>query len=313
MGFAEDLMGKAAEIEKQAFEIGFGEMGGEMDFGFLPFVDHNHNWDGFMANVQGVAGLFAPFTAMPTDDHFEAAMAELRSAMQTLSPGDMMNDPMGGGVGVPANPYLTMSEVHDLMHVWTGAAADDFQKHFVAPFPAYSHNQFMLATVLHSGLAAQQVLWNTARTDIMKVADNTLEALNCIKHADHQRTSMQWTILGAVVATISAPEGGAAIVFYTGLSSAFSLAGAKEGQMKDKEPTGSVDGDTAAAVLRSMKEAIDTTKAQVAAGDQKIAEVMGQALEAARTQREHFIAPRPDLDQATPATVMSQTFLGKPL
>ncbi|MFV2086351.1 hypothetical protein [Micromonospora sp. LOL_021] len=254
--------------------------------------------------------LFRAFAEMPDPAAFDGRLNELRRSIEELSSGSVSEDPISGNI-YPANPRLDeMLDAESHIESWTGRAAMEFKSNFISPFPSIVHNQFMGIAVLRAALDAEREIWVRARDDIDKIAHDTITALDRMDDCGKN----EWVMTFTVVSSVAAVTGVALAPVSFGLSLGLTAVGATSqvaaAGVPDDPPAVRFQGETAPAVVDSMRDAIRLLHGYIAEQEQKIANALTSCCQAVAQQRDSFVAKRPALADATQSNVTGPLFMG---
>jgi hypothetical protein len=306
----DNLMTEAAEIQRSAIQhqvaTGMAEAGRAAGYAEKYLTQQAQS------DFADIPGLFEPFSMMPDPAGYTGMVNSLAGAMHVLSAGQDTKDEIDGPI-YPANPVmdkLTGSESY--VENWTGKAAEDFKRNFIDPFRSVASNQFLLTSVLKSALEAHQELWRRARTDIDKIATDTIAALDHMDDCGSNDWSMAFTVLGAVVAVAAAPvTDGTSLIALAAVGSAASIASTAAGS-GGGAPTRRFSGESAGAVISQMRQAITMLADDINAEEQKIARAMNNTHSIVLDSRSAFVSNRPLLAGANAKDITGPEFMGYP-
>lgn len=250
-----------------------------------------------------VPELFAPFTWLPDPADFDAGIEDLTAAMGRLSQGAGAEDPTNGSA-MPANTVLDgMDTSQDYLARWTGLAATQFKEKFVDTFESITTNQFLLASYVKGALEAEKSLWDAARRNIDEIAEDTITALEECGDCGKNEWGMAFTVAGAVVALVAVPfTGGGSALAFAAIGGALSIGGAAVGNMDDP-PELDMSGESAEAVVNNMRDAISKLKDEISKAEQKIVDKMTELTGLVNSNKDVFVAPRPNLADAGPGSI----------
>jgi hypothetical protein len=298
----EQLMQHAHDIQQKAISKAIEDLGGRK------------NSRSYMAEMRpkieqefaDIPDRFQPFAEMPTPTSFDSAINEMAAVLTKLCSGQQNKDPIDGDL-ILASPVLDkMSGSESYIENWSGRAAMDFKSKFIDPFPSIVRNQFTMAAVLKAAMEANKAMWAKTRNDIDQIAHKTLEALD---HMD-DCGSNQWNITFTVVASIAAVGAVAfppAELALTVVGAAASVAGAAA---PDDPPSNSFSGESAEAVISSMRDAITKLTQEIGNVEHKISGALDNVHRVLTGNRSLFVSPRPALADATPGDIKSPAYMG---
>lgn len=299
----ESLMDHAFDIQKKAVQEAILDLGGRSHS--LSTMSDEQN--AIEAQFADIPALYRPFSEAPDPTSFDGAISELRRALRVISSGQQNNDPINGNI-YPANPVLDkLSGSESYIEDWTGAAAMEFKANFVDPFPSVVRNQFIMVAVLKCALEAEKEIWTKARNDIDRVAHDTLTALERMDDCGKNEWTMAFTVVASVAAVAAVPVTGGASLAIAAVGAASEVAAAA---VPDDPPSIRFSGETPAAVISQMREAISKLKAEIDGQEAKIAVAVSGACELVSGNRDLFVPKQPKLAGATPANIRGPAYLG---
>jgi predicted RNase H-like HicB family nuclease len=311
----DELMQHAYEIQQQATLKAFTQHGvrpGVPDG--LPQPAPRHNELETRRSIEGqfadIPEVFRAFAEMPDPQAFEARIEKLDDTLRELSSGWASDDPVSG-LTYPANRDLDkMLDAKGNVERWTGRAAMEFKNNFISPFRSIVYNQFIVAAILRSALDAEREIWVRARNDIDKIAHDTLVALDRMDDCGKNSWVMTFTVVSSVAAVAGvalAPFSGGASFGLTAVGAASQVAAAG---VQDDPPKVNFQGETAIAVIASMRDAIGLLHGYIAEQERKIADALTRCYQQIMQDRDSFVAKRPALADATAADVTGPLFMG---
>jgi hypothetical protein len=152
---------------------------------------------------------FRPFTHLPNHE-------KMRTQAQTLAQEVCKNlnidwpVPPGydGGGPVNTNPDLSYHQAAaDNLSGWTGMAASNFKTNFLNKFPYFTKNLYTATYIGFQALQAEARLWETARDDIHKLADDAQHCVDgMIGVSMGKGFNFALTLLPSVINIVSAAE-----------------------------------------------------------------------------------------------------------
>jgi hypothetical protein len=256
MGF-DNLMGKAEDIRKKAIEEATLDLGGRR---------HSRSYMStkgpeIESMFADVPGLYEPFTRTPHPDSFNVPIDELKVALARLSLGEGGSvDPIStNGRQYPASLALEkVKGAADDVFGWSGAAAQEFKTGYLDPFPAVVKNQFLLVSTLKAALEAEQAMWTEVRKNIWDIADQTYIRLEHMDDCGKNEWQMAFTVVSSICAVAAVPLTGGGSLAVAGLAvTAVGATAQVVAAVEIKEPPKTtIEGESADAVVRSMREAI---------------------------------------------------------
>jgi hypothetical protein len=307
----DDLYSKAQQIVDLAMEYDL------RDKGYYKDGDHYIDSSGYRTQEEvdadmkdvstkyaDVPTLFAPFCDLPNPSSYDYEINQLGDSQGKLSSGTKNDDPVSSSF-YPANTVLdNMDTTQDYIARWTGVAAMAFKENFVDKFESVTQNQFLLTGVVKGALQAEQGIWFAARKDIEEIADKTI---NGIKHADDcgkNDWTLAFAIVGAVVAIAAVPvTGGASAFALAAVGAGLSVGGTAIGNMDDPPSDNSYSGESAEAVVNSMRKGISSLKEKISHQEQKIQDAMSSNADMVSAHPDLFELPRPNLADANAGNV----------
>jgi hypothetical protein len=257
--------------------------------------------------------LFQPFLAIPDPASFHTPIGKIESAMAKLSTGDLHRDPLSeSGHVFLANPDLeSLPSSLNLIDSWTGPAAQNFVTVVIQPFRPRLRNQYILLSVIRSSLEAEQAIWREVRTDITKIADQTLSAFEAM--LQHNCRSKAFPVVLSVVAAIASVAlelpslGTSTALTIAAIGAASSLIG---GVSNGDKVEVKISGGEPATIVDSLRRCIDLEYRLVRDADDRVARALNGLTDAARARSDLFATPHPLL--ATSDDVTGPGSLGRP-
>jgi hypothetical protein len=191
--------------------------------------------------------------AVPDPDALTPQVTAVRAAEERLGDGQVIRVATSAQISLAAR--------------WDGAYCTGL-RNFLSSFPVIAGNQQTIARTLRELLEAQQALYRQAQENMIKLAENILEAVRAAGQPEKSGTRTYLTILSAVSwiagAALAIPSGGASI--YAGVVSLNAIAaasGAAASLLPGGDPT-SLDADTVDGVLEKMSQVMADAHTQVA-------------------------------------------------
>jgi hypothetical protein len=235
-----------------------------------------------------IPDLFTPFMMMPSPALFEAPLGSLGWALQAITRGAERSSSQGQ----EEQPYFVgavlerMTDAQAHLSTWTGAAAEEFVRSFVVPFPSLNENQFILLYALQEALKAQQAVWTRAQRDIDSIAEQTIKALEALEGWCPARND--WPISLTVAACLIALPSSAipglgpgAILAFQFLSTAAWVAAADPPEQGTQLQ---IVGSTVPDVISSMTDAVSKLTHEVTAQQNAITTNLRSTMTALHTQ-----------------------------
>lgn len=283
----------------------------EAGMGLARHESYESEWEENAKYDELVDPKFEPYTRIPDPQSFEWMIEELGKAVEGLSSGDGLGNPLHGG-HVLANPDLNeMNSAANALDSWTGQAASDFRENFLDPFPSISSNQFHMLVTMKGALEAYQAVCKEAREDIKGIADATVQVL------DHARdcNAADWNRALQVAAAVAA-VGGAAVT--TGPGGGFAMIGAfaamgsaaQSYAQPGESSSVSISGDTVATIIESMRSSVDTLTAEIAATQKRITDSVLKSTTLVQEKHDYFAFPKPQFAGMPGAQIATDAGLG---
>ncbi|SFT92780.1 hypothetical protein SAMN04487904_113130 [Actinopolyspora lacussalsi subsp. righensis] len=297
----DELMSKAKEIEEGAVDAEYRQLaqyGGRPDYGRIK------------EKYQDCATpLFEPFTRIPDPGNYQGIIDQLHGAMSSLSNGAQMRDPISGD-SIGANEDLRSIETAaDDLNDWSGMAAHAFKANFLDPFPAIASNQFLVLGIMKGAVEADQEVWDKTRTDIVHIADQTLNALDNVASCSKSDLEFTLSVASAVAAIGAIPFTGGASVAFAAVGAASAVGGAAQKGVKAVKK----NGGTAEQVINSMKEGIDELNEEIRKDQGEITKALNDyAGEVDRQNKADspFVSARPKLAGMSGSVLTSDQGVG---
>lgn len=285
--------------------------------------------------------IFDELAQLPDPAAFRAQAGELTTALTNLSGPSGHTDVANGAEYGPHPSYEHLNHIPTYLVDWNGIAADNFKSNFVPAFERVVHHEFEAVVSLRSALEAQATLWEKARLDVSNLIDETNSALDDYDGGkDSADTVLALSIIGAIVAVAAVPfTGGTSAALYWAMAgSTIAVTGAVVGYPQEPKKELDISGDSPAAIINSMREAVWDLKMQWLNVEIFIVEQVRHlsdringytAPEGASPvprgyphySTEHsydqetvheFTMPRPTIADSTPANVTDDDHLGEP-
>ncbi|MEV6636526.1 hypothetical protein AB0M54_37875 [Actinoplanes sp. NPDC051470] len=302
----EQLGDHAAKIQQSAIIMDLRQRG----FGY----DKGRVYDSSMTDEQvqtvvditagrfaGVAAMFDPFIKTADPAGFDRLSERLATEVA-----HWLNAGQGkGGTEMAANPDLgRMDDVKNLVEPWFGAAAVNFRDNFLSKWPGITANQFLLIMILKGAAEAEAGVWRAARASIDDIAHKAQAALDAMLDCNPKDLAFLLTVAGSIGAVGGFVTTGGLSLTLTVLGEVSASAGAIPFGDKKELP---FSGKNAMAIVNAVQGAITELIGQVIAAENKILESLNAGLSAVAGSSDLFIAPRPALADATPATIRDET------
>lgn len=192
------------------------------------------------------------------------------------------------GLGSPVTEGMDTAKDKLGTDNWRGLAAKEVTESFLQPFPKQNLAHLELVVELGAGLAAYRKIWEQARVDLVKIADDTIGAL---KHLDTdgdggpsalQIVGQVAGVLGVaagIVATI-ATGGGAAPVTIGIIGGSLSLiSGVASMAAAGEDPKVAIRGDSVDEIVDSMTEATELLWQTMERTEKALAEALRRDLD----------------------------------
>ena len=253
MAFADDLMGKADEIEELAK---------------MACLVH---WKGIMdaPDSFGIRDTYEPFTRRDPKA-FDPMIEQLEVCERTL------RDPI-----IAQHMNYVGTKTDD----WQGEAADNFID-FIGGFDTQRNNQIHLVQEVKAGLVASQSIVEQTRTDILGIADTTIETLETFietKEKSNQVTALAVVSAIAVVATGFVTAGAVAAALTI-------IAGAASGAAAIRADIG---GDDPFDIIDSHHEAVSKLHEAVEDQERNVGEALGDDRGTVESNMTLYLPARP--------------------
>lgn len=311
----DELMQHAYEIQQQATLKAFTQHGVRPAVpDGLPQPAPRHNELETRRSIEGqfadIPEVFRAFAEMPDPQAFQPRLENLDLALRELSSGWASEDPINGRYYRANDKLDKMTDATNNIVRWTGRAAMEFRRNFIAPFRSIVANQFIAVAILRSALEAEQEIWIRARNDIDKIAHDTLVALDRMDDCGKNSWVMTFTVVSSVAGVSGAalaPFSGGASLSLTAIAAASQVAAAG---VPDDPPQVNFQGETAIAVIASMRDAIGLLHGYIAEQERKVADALTHSYQEIMQDRDSFVAKRPELAGATAADVTGPLFMG---
>ncbi|WP_216214137.1 hypothetical protein [Amycolatopsis aidingensis] len=304
----EQLMQQAADIEESAAEAEYRQLAGMAGRG-ATVIDYEE----IKRRYQGCAQpLFEPFTRMPDPASYDGAIEDLRAAMEELSNGPHLTDPINGAA-IDGNRNLTaVGDAADELNDWTGIAASNFKRNFLTPFPVVAGNQFLILGIMKGAVEADKAVWEAAREDIDKIARATLDALENLGGCGKNGFEFALAVATAVASVLGIPFTGGASAVVAGVGAAANTAGAV---VKGAEMVKG-GGGSAEQIVGSMQTAIEKLTGQIREKQGQIAKTLsgyaGEIDQHKMTKPSAFFSPRPKLADMRGSELTGEKGVGEP-
>ncbi|WP_107656015.1 hypothetical protein [Nocardia suismassiliense] len=281
----EQLMQDAKNIREQAAKLLARERSGTAGV---------YKAEDFMPGLAYIEPLFEPFSRLPHPDKYNPLIADLTAAMQQLMTQSTPVTKLSQDVKF-VETHLDKVTTTDgaYLHDWTGAAATAFKANFLDTFRTISGNQFTALSMMKGVLEAHQEMWRKARTDIDKIAHDTLDVFANAGSCNKADVTFEFSVLSAVGTTLAAiitiATGGAtAPVVAIGAAAAVGNAGIAG--------KATVNASTVSSVLNSMKQAVaDLTEYINDVEAQQMADRVRALNEAMHANKDLLVSARPRL------------------
>jgi hypothetical protein len=314
MGF-ENLMQRAEQIRSKAIAQARIEAGIRKS-PWESISQQRARMDEIVAVANTIPGSFQPFTRLPDPASFDDGINQLKAALSILSGGQDTADPISNNGRVyPAN--RTLLKIHGVdadVQGWSGRAAQAFRTNFLEPFPAITHNQFLLVSALKSALEAEQAMWKAARQDISNLADATYNRMDTLHDCDTNAAAVVLTVVASICAVVAAPlSGGTSLGMIVGIT-AITAAGAVSSAAVDimglqPAPKTQITGENVIAVVASMNRNIELLTSKINETERRIQEALANLIsqivqsQSSNSNRSAFCVRRPALAGANRGNV----------
>lgn len=249
-----------------------------------------------------VPGLFTEFVGMPDPPALNDAITNMDAVLTALSVGrDGLTDPVTGQP-YPFNTELkAMTTAADYLDEWDGLAVLNFRENFIDRFHERTLNQFNAGVVLINALRAHQELWTEAQKNVTTIANDTITALDHKNDWGKNDWDMTFSVVSAVVAIggLVVASGGVAAIGLGAVGAGTGLASAFNGNREEAPPL-PLGGETARAVVDSMKTALDNLKTHIRTAEEKIDSALSATQGDLTGQSADYVAPAPTLTVDNP-------------
>src|SRR5262249_35991228 len=251
-----------------------------------------------------------PYLSPPNRALIEAMESWLEQAMTTLSTGE--GDPFAPTTAYQSQTILEqLPSDADVLLFWTGKAAEQFRHDVLGPFRAVVRNQFLAVAQLHAALGAERQLWEAVRTDIDRIAENTISALDTMFDTSTKSWQGTFTVIAAVLGGVLSlgvlpPLEATALTLNVIGRSAWvpPAAPPSDPVLPYAEPRFvEISGETTSDILNSMIRASTTLRDCIDRAEAEMAGRLRQWYSAIVNDRHLFAADRPALADATLKTI----------
>ena len=300
----EQLAQHAAQLEQSAIVMDLRQRGFGYDKG--RFFDANMTDELVQSAVDvtagrfaGVAEMFTPFLGMPGFDDFGSLKQTLARTATALNSGQ-------GQLPYNAEAVLTndalgkIDDVKGLVKDWYGGAAINFKDNFLSQWYGITSNQFALVIALKGGIEAEAAMWREARLNVDQIAHQAQASLDAMLDCHPKELAFGLTVLGSIFAVGASVASGGLAIGLTVVGEAAASAGAFP--MKDPEPV-SFGGKNATEIAGNIQDALNKLARQIVEAETVIRDAMANALAVVAQNPDRVIAPRPQLADATAATI----------
>lgn len=218
--------------------------------------------------IDSIDGIFEPFATLPEPSSFDDSLEKIKAALEKLCPGGASEDPI---TKLPMNQNVDLLEINSVageLTEWEGDSMESFRDNVQTPFPGVVHNLYIATTVLYGAIEAEKALWTAVREDIKTIGEKAVSAADKFCETGASQAAFWITCAGAVVAVALAPVtgGGSAAVYVAAVAGAFSAA--SQGVPADWNI------DTPEEAVSAMKDACETVKKEIKAGETKIQQAL---------------------------------------
>jgi len=264
------------------------------------------------AAFAGIPAQFQPFSQMPDPAAFAAPIDALHQAVGGLTTTQATQDPLNHEMPGTHPEFAQISTASDYLAEWDGDAARAFKQNFLDPFPFHTAAQFNIAAVLRGAVEAERAIWHAARLDVAAIAQEGIEALDRLGDCGKN----EWTIGYTVVAAVAFVAGAALAPLTAGGSLALVAVGSAASVAavvppEDPEPI-QFSGETPPQVVDEVMRGLSELVNRVGQQEAKIASAMYTDYSIVLENWSSFVSLRPALADATPATIATDAYLGRP-
>ncbi|WP_199512222.1 hypothetical protein [Nucisporomicrobium flavum] len=259
--------------------------------------------DATVARFSGVADLFTPFLGMPDPDAFTPLRDTLARVASTLNSGQ--GELPYNSASVLTNPELgKIDDVKGLVKDWYGGAALNFKDNFLSKWYPITSNQFALVIALKGGIEAEAALWREARKNVDDLAHKAQASLDAMLDCNPKNVALLLTVAGSIFAIGASVASGGLAIGLTIVGEAASSSAAIP--MKDPEKV-EFGGKNVAEIVSGIQNGLNKLAQQIVDAENVVRDAMNNALSVLHQNPDRIIAPRPQLADATPATVRDST------
>ncbi|MGH3715926.1 MAG: hypothetical protein ACRDT4_21065 [Micromonosporaceae bacterium] len=273
--FPTKLKAKAAEIERLAEALYAAE---------LAETGSDAGTGGAGKAFDWIPEAYAAFASLPHPRQFDPLVEAMAAVVRVFGDPGLENGKLAPAAG---GPSLEGSLAH--MVDWRGKAKDSFIR-FSERWKPTPGGQAMIAAALREALTAQKVLADASRKDVMRIADQTVAALEA-SPCDWGDVKVALSVVSAVSSVAAAVAPGASKALTIVSAGAGFGSDAIEGDKKEMPLSGptvhDITGNMAKALAEVSKQLDSQESEIVKALDHNVDVVTGPG-------RSAYLAPRPD-------------------
>ncbi|MFI6044709.1 hypothetical protein ACIA8C_23985 [Nocardia sp. NPDC051321] len=302
----EQLMQHAHDIKEKAADLAWREYSGK----HATAGGGNVSREPFRQACAFVEPLFEPFSKMPDPAKYDPLIADLTAAMQKVMTQSTPITKLSQDVAFAGTHLDKITTDSGYLQDWTGEAAMKFKANFLDTFKTISGNQFTALSTMKGVLQAHQEMWSKARTDIDKIAETTIHALDNAWSCGKNQWTFEFSVLSAVgtvaSAIITIATGGAtAPIVAIGAAASLGSAGVAA--------SNSGSGTTADSIITSMKQAVgDLTNHIHEVETQQMADKVQVLIGAVKGRKDLLASARPQLAGMGDRDLTGNNGMGRP-
>lgn len=306
----EQLAQHAAQLEQSAVIMDLRQRGFDYDKRQNSFSDAQMNdkavqsaVDSTVSKFAGVADMFTPFLDMPHPDGFKPLRQTLARVATTLNSGQ--GQLPYNAESVLTNPELgRIDDVKGLVKDWYGGAALNFKDNFLSKWYPIVSNQFALVIALKGGIEAEAALWREARKNVDELAHKAQASLDAMLDCNPKNVAFLLTVAGSIFSVGAAAASGGLAIGITVVGEAAASAGAAPMKEAEKVEFG---GRNVSEIVAGIQGALTKLTQQIIESETVISQAMNNALDVLHQNPQQIIAPRPQLADASAATIRDDT------
>jgi hypothetical protein len=303
MGFEDDVMANAVNIENTAIQVALHQQSKSEDGRYAAT-------SGPELYFQGLAQLFRPYSQLPDPAGYDPMVDHLTRVLYTLSSGLMAQDPIEQETFVANGNLGAVAGSESFMEKWHGKAADAFKDSFIDWFPTIVKNQFIVASTVRAALRAYRNMWEAARRDVLELQSKTLVALDASPRCNNGDWTIVFSVIEAVAVIAAVPTGGGSLGAELAIAGVAATAGVAANWPKEDDPDQHNTSGLAWQVVEDMYAGLRRIFNAIGTTEQKIYRALDHNNSFVDSQQRSFVNPRPDLTRATASDITSQQYLG---